>query len=64
MPDLFPSNKERKENGMDPRMRRSLPEFETISAASTFAVHATRGGRVVLVYGSIRSCYELGSSKR
>ena len=64
VPGLFPSDKERKENGMDPRIRRSLLEFQIISAASTFVVHAARGGRVVLVYGNIRSCYELGSSKR
>ena len=54
MPDLFSSDKERKENRMDPRMRRSLPELEIIFTA--------RGGRVVLVYSGIRSCCELNSS--
>ena len=64
MPAILSSDKERKEDRMNPKMRRSLLEFEAIFVASTSIVHTMGWGRAVPIYSGIGSCHKFCSSER
>lgn len=49
---------------MDPRMRGSLPELETVFAASPSAIYTERWGQVIFVFGGIGSGRQFCSGER